>query len=328
MKMNFIKYAVVAALAMPVLATSPILTSVDVQAAEFPSKPIKVLVGFKPGGRTDLVARLIAKHIGEHKLLSQPLVIVNKPGAAAANAARALMAAKPDGHTILHWSHQMLVANAMGVNKIHPEDFTTLGYTGGGSPVWTVREDAPYNKLSDLVSALKAKPKSLIEVVGIGTIPHLVGVQLTAAAGIQTRLMGSGGGADRLARVLGKNADIALFSAAGYLKNKPSGIKALVFFGPKRIPAIADIPTAKELGYDVVWANPASWLAPKGLPKDIAAKLAGALKAAVQSKEITDWYVKNTLDPYWTDSDAALADSLAVLEGLRKVVKDNNITKK
>ena len=87
--------------------------------AEFPSKPIKVYVGFKPGGRTDLIARMVAKHITDNKMLSQPIVIVNKPGAAAANAARAVMAAKPDGHTILHWSHQMLIANAMSVNKIH-----------------------------------------------------------------------------------------------------------------------------------------------------------------------------------------------------------------
>ena len=169
-----------------VLTFGPELVFVNNQAkaAEFPTKPIKVYVGFKPGGRTDMIARLIANHITEKKLLSQPIVIVNKPGAAAANAARAVLAAKPDGHTILHWSHQLLITNAMKVNKLHPEDFTTIGYTGGGSPVWTVREDAPFNSLKDLTDQLKSKPKSLVEAVGIGTIPHLIGVQLTAAAGV------------------------------------------------------------------------------------------------------------------------------------------------
>ena len=137
------------------------------------------------------------------------------------------------------------------------------------------------NSLKDLTNHLKSKPKSLVEAIGIGTIPHLIGVQLTAAAGVETRLIGAGGGADRLARLLGKNADIALFSAAGYLKHKPSGIKALVFFGPNRIPSIKDIPTAKELGYNVVWANPASWLGPKGMDKSVVNKWSSVLKQAI-----------------------------------------------
>jgi len=309
---------------MPVMS---VFSSGDAKA-DFPTKPIKVYVGFKPGGRTDLIARMVAKHITDNKMLSQPIVIVNKPGAAAANAARAVMAAKPDGHTILHWSHQMLIANAMSVNKIHPDDFTTIGYTGGGSPVWTVRNDAPFNTLNDLVNTLKSKPRSLVEAVGIGTIPHLIGVQLTAAAGVKTRLIGAGGGADRLTRLLGGNADIALFSAAGYLKHKPSGIKALVFFGPNRIPSIKDVPTAKELGYNVVWANPASWLGPKGMPKEIIDKWASVLKKTIESKEISDWYNKRALDPYWTNGEAALKDSKKVLASLKKVVIDNKITKK
>ena len=102
-----------------VLTFAPEIGFINNQAkAEFPNKPIKVYVGFKPGGRTDMIARLISKHITEKKLLSQPIVIVNKPGAAAANAARAVLGAKPDGHTILHWSHQVLITNAMKVNKL------------------------------------------------------------------------------------------------------------------------------------------------------------------------------------------------------------------
>jgi tripartite-type tricarboxylate transporter receptor subunit TctC len=295
--------------------------------AEFPTKPIKVYVGFKPGGRTDTVARLVAKHIQEKNLLSQPMIIVNKPGAAAANAARAVLGAKGDGHSILHWHHQMLITNSMGVNKIHPEDFTSLGFLGGGSPVWTVRNDSKLNNFADLVSQLKAKPESLIEAVGIGTIPHLMGVQLASAADFKTRYIGSGGGADRLAKLLGGNADIALFSAAGYLKFKPQGIKALVFFGPNRIPSIKDIPTAKELGYDVTWANPNWWLGPKNMDKAAATKLSRVLKQAMESKELTDYFNSKALDPYWTDGDTAMKESLAVLDKLKVVVKEQNLGK-
>ncbi len=295
--------------------------------AEFPTKPIKVFVGFKPGGRTDTVARLVAKYVQENNLLSQPMIIVNKPGAAAANAARAVLGAKPDGYSILHWHHQMLITNAMGVNKIHPNDFTSLGFLGGGSPVWTVREDSNLNTFADLVDQLKAKPESLTEAVGIGTIPHLMGVQLASAAGFKTRYIGSGGGADRLAKLLGKNADIALFSAAGYLKFKPQGIKALLFFGPNRIPSIKDIPTARELGYDVTWANPNWWLGPKNMDKEAAAKLASVLKTAMASKELTDYFNSKALDPYWTDGEPALKESLVVLDKLKVVVKEQNLGK-
>lgn len=295
--------------------------------AEFPTKPIKVFIGFKPGGRTDTVARLVAKHIQENNLLSQPMIIVNKPGAAAANAARAVIGAKPDGHTLLHWHHQMLITNSMGVNKVHPSDFTSLGFLGGGSPVWTVRTDSGLNSLADLVGQLKSKPESLLEAIGIGTIPHLMGVQLAAAAGFKTRYIGSGGGADRLAKVLGKNADIALFSASEYLRFKPQGINALVFFGPNRIAALPGVPTTTELGYDAVWANPNWWLGPKNMDKEAAAKLSSVLKQVINSKEMIDYFNSKALDPYWTDGETAMAESLQVLDKLKVVVKEQNLGK-
>jgi tripartite-type tricarboxylate transporter receptor subunit TctC len=154
-----------------------------------------------------------------------------------------------------------------------------------------------------------------------------MGVQLASAAGFKTRYIGSGGGADRLAKLLGGNADIALFSAAGYLKFKPQGIKALVFFGPNRIPSIKDIPTAKELGYDVTWANPNWWLGPKNMDKAAAAKLSSVLKQAMESKELSDYFNSKALDPYWTDGGTAMKKSLAVLDKLKVVVKEQNLGK-
>ncbi len=295
--------------------------------AEFPTKPIKVFVGFKPGGRTDTVARLVAKYVQEHNLLSQPMIIVNKPGAAAANAARAVLDAKPDGHTLLHWHHQMLITNAMGVNKIHPQDFTSIGFLGGGSPVWTVNANSNLKTLDDLVTQLKAKPESLVEAVGIGTIPHLMGAQLAAVAGFKTRLIGSGGGADRLAKVLGGNADIALFSASEYLRYKSQGLRALTFFGPNPIDALPGVPTTTELGYDAVWANPNWWLGPKNMDKEAVTKMTSVLKTVMASKEMTDYFKSKALDPYWTDGEPAMQQSLDVLEKLKVVVKEQNLGK-
>ena len=218
----------------------------------WPSKPIRVIVPFKPGGRTDTVARLIAKEIEEEGLLPQPLVVVNMPGGGGAVGGQAVLDSD-DGHTVAHWHHQMLIASAMDIVNFGPDDFRSIGFTGGGSPVWSVRNDSGIETLSDLVDTLQAEPESLVEVIGIGSIPHFVGELLAKEAGFKTRKVQAGSGADRLKMIAGGNADISLFAASEYLNMKDvgDGLRAVVFFGPNRIDNIADVPTAKELGYDV-----------------------------------------------------------------------------
>lgn len=289
----------------------------------WPEKPIRVIVPFKPGGRTDTVARLIAKEIEEEGLLNQPLVIVNMPGGGGAVAGQAVLDAD-DGHTVAHWHHQMLIANAMDIISFGPEDFRSLGFTGGGSPVWSVRSDSGIKTLDDLVQKLNAEPESMVEVIGIGTIPHFVGALLANAAGFETRKVQAGSGADRLKMIAGGNADISLFAASEYLNMKEvgTGLHAVVFFGPNRIDNIADVPTAKELGYDVTWANPNWWLAPADMPDEHAAILSEALQQAMQDEAIQAYFKENALDHYWTDGAQAHEQSEALLTDLQAVAAD------
>ncbi|GAB1582875.1 Bug family tripartite tricarboxylate transporter substrate binding protein [Phyllobacterium phragmitis] len=295
----------------------PISSSV-VSAQEFPSKPIKVIVPFKPGGRTDVVARLIAEKIKEKGWLTQPMVVVNVDGGAGANAVNQMRREEADGHTIVHWHHELLIATAMGLGNFGPDDFKSIGYTGGGSPVWTVREDAPFDTLDQLVAHLKEKPRSLVEAVGIGSIPHFVGAILAKEAGFETRYVTANSGADRLRLLLGGNADIALFAASEYLA-QGKGLKALVYFGRERLPSLPDVPTARELGYDVTWANPNWWLAPAGTPDEAVKVLAGALEKAIQDPEIVEYFRNNTLEPYWVGGEEAMEDARKTLEQLKTV---------
>lgn len=295
----------------------PISSSV-VSAQEFPSKPIKVIVPFKPGGRTDVVARLIAEKIKEKGWLTQPMVVVNVDGGAGANAVNQMRREEADGHTIVHWHHELLIATAMGLGNFGPDDFKSIGYTGGGSPVWAVREDAPFDTLDELVAHLKEKPRSLVEAVGIGSIPHFVGAILAKEAGFETRYVTANSGADRLRLLLGGNADIALFAASEYLA-QGKGLKALVYFGRERLPSLPDVPTARELGYDVTWANPNWWLAPAGTPDEAVKVLAGALEKAIQDPEIVEYFRNNTLEPYWVGGEEAMKDARKTLEQLKTV---------
>ncbi|MFC6487837.1 tripartite tricarboxylate transporter substrate binding protein [Nitratireductor sp. GCM10026969] len=294
------------------------ISSGAVSAQEFPSKPVKVIVPFKPGGRTDVVARLIAEKIQEKGWLDEAMAVVNVDGGAGANAVNQMQREDADGHTIVHWHHQLLIAAAMDLGNFGLDDFKSIGYTGGGSPVWAVREDAPFDTLDELIAHLKEEPRSLVEAVGIGTIPHFVGAMLANEAGFETRYVTANSGADRLRLLLGGNADIALFAASEFLA-QGDGLKALVYFGRERLPDLPDVPTATELGYDVTWANPNWWLAPAGTPDEAMDVLAGALERAIADPEIVEYFRNNTLEPYWMDGGAAMDDARETLDQLEDV---------
>jgi len=287
-------------------------------AQEFPTKPIRVIVPFSPGGRTDVVARLIAEKIQENGWLSQPMVVVNADGGAGANAVQLMRRAEADGHTIIHWHHQSLIAMAMKLGDFGLEDFRSLGFTGGGSPVWAVRADSEFETIEQLIAHLKAEPRSLVEALGIGSIPHFVGGMFANAAGFETRYVTANSGADRLRMLLGGNADIALFAASEYLAQEGE-LRPLVYFGLNRLPELPDVPTALELGFDISWANPNWWLAPAGTPDAAAEALSAALEKAIADPEIRDYFLNNTLDPYWTPGAEAMADSEKLLEQLNVV---------
>ena len=299
--------------------TGPLSTALAAEGS-FPSKPIRVIVHFKPGGRTDTVARLLGAKIEEKGWLSQPMVVLNADGGAGANAVNQMRRGEPDGHTAVHWHHQLLISIAMQLGDFTLDDFKSIGYTGGGSPVWAVREDSPYNTLQELIDALKAEPRSLVEAVGIGTIPHFVGAMLANEAGFETRYVTANSGADRLRLLLGGNADIALFAASEFLA-QGKGLKALVYFGRERLPEMPDVPTASELGLDVSWANPNWWLVPADTPDDVVAQLAGALQNAIADPDIIEYFKNNTLEPYWMDGPTAMADAQKTLEALKPVAE-------
>jgi len=287
-------------------------------AQEFPSEPISVIVPFRPGGRTDVVARLMAESIEENGWLSQPMVVMNTDGGAGANAVNQMRRGDADGHTIMHWHHQSLIAMAMELGDFDLSDFRSIGYTGGGSPVWVVNADSEFQTIEQLVDHLKANPRGLVEAVGIGTIPHFVGGMFANAAGFETRYVTANSGADRLRLVLGGNADIALFAASEYLA-QGDGLRALVYFGRERLPELPDVPTATELGFDVQWANPNWWLAPADTPDDVVDALASALEQAINDPDVVEYFVGHTLEPYWTGGDEAMDHAQGILSALEEV---------
>jgi tripartite-type tricarboxylate transporter receptor subunit TctC len=212
---------------------------------------------------------------------------------------------------------------AMKLGDFGVDDFRSLGFTGGGSPVWAVSADSEFETIEQLIAHLQANPRSLVEALGIGSIPHFVGGMFANAAGFETRYVTANSGADRLRMVLGGNADIALFAASEYLAQK-EGLRPLVYFGLERLPEMPDVPTALELGYDISWANPNWWLAPAGTPDEAVNILSAALEKAINDPEIVEYFKNNTLEPYWVAPDQAMADSRKVLGALNMVAATIN----
>ncbi|WP_372803141.1 Bug family tripartite tricarboxylate transporter substrate binding protein [Paracoccus seriniphilus] len=295
-----------------------VLSGGQVMAQTFPSRPIKICVPFKPGGRTDLVARMLAEKIKENDWLPQPIAIVNADGGAGANAVNMMKRDPADGHTILHWQHQLLIAIAMELGNFSLDRFKSIGYTGGGSPIWAVHEDSPYQTLDELTAYLKDNPRGLVEAVGIGTIPHFVGAMLAQSAGFETRYVTANSGSDRLRLILGGNADIALFAASEYL-SQGENLRPLVYFGTERLAQMPDVPTATELGYDVTWANPNWWLAPADTPDEHVAAIGAALEKAIADPEIVQYFEENTLEAYWMNGEDSMADARQTLEQLKSI---------
>lgn len=314
----FNRLARTAAAAALAVGLGPVIAATQAGAQDFPSEPIEIIVPFKPGGRTDVVARLMAEKIQEEGWLSQPMAIVNTDGGAGANAVNRMRRADADGHTIVHWHHQSLIAMAMKLGDFGLDDFKSIGFTGGGSPVWAVRSDSEFDTMEELIAYLQEHPRELVEAVGIGSIPHFIGAMLGKQAGFETRLVTANSGADRLRLLLGGTADISLFAASEYIA-QGEGLKALVYFGKERLPALADVPTAMELGYDVSWANPNWWLAPADTPDEAVDAIAAALEKAIADPGIQKYFVENTLQPYWTPGDEAMEESRKLLESLNEI---------
>lgn len=252
----------------------------------FPDQPVTIIVPTQPGGRVDAVARLFAKVIEDEKLLPVSVVIRNMPGGGGAIGTRAIRDANVSGHTIGLWNLNLLTAKMQKVSPLGPKDFSVLAQTGSAPILLATKTDGRFASLQDALTFAKANPGKLLDATNIGTLPFFSTLVLAQKAGVRIRPVQSGGGADRLKAILGGHADIAIFGTGVYKQYAGNGLKGLAILGPERDPELADIPTARELGYDVAFDDIDLWLGPPGIAPDRVAVLRRALEAATKSAEL------------------------------------------
>jgi tripartite-type tricarboxylate transporter receptor subunit TctC len=266
--------------------------SVHATAADaYPSKPVKILVGYSAGGAVDAIARSVGQRMSA--ILGQPVVVENKPGAGTNIAVKSLTSSAPDGYTLL------LAANALAVNPSLFEpapydlerDITPVALVGRVPVVFTVREGSPIKTLPELVAAAKARPGSVtVATPGNGSTPHLAMELFQHTAGLSLRHVPYKGGAQAITDVLGGHVDVVAVNALEVLPLAKSGkLKVLAVMSTERSAVLPGVPTVAESGYpgfeSSVWYG---FVAPAGLPKPVLATLHEAVQKALESKEVRE----------------------------------------
>lgn len=250
-------------------------------AADYPTRPVTLVIGFAPGGPSDVMARLLTRKMEE--ILKQPLIIENRVGAGGGVAANAVARAAPDGHTLLLATGSSLAINVSLYKNLgyDPEkDFEPISLVGVQTNVLYANPSLPAKTLTDFVAYAKANPGKLsFGSGGVGTPAHLAGELLRIKAGIEYTHVPFRGTGPALQSVIGNHVPTAFNPPSPLVPHLQSGaIKAIAITTLKRTPALPDVPTIAESGYPGFDA--ATWhaiVAPAGLPADVRTKLHQAI---------------------------------------------------
>jgi tripartite-type tricarboxylate transporter receptor subunit TctC len=257
----------------------------------YPSRSVSVINPFPPGGVSDTITRPLNAAL--EAVLKQPFILENKPGAAGAVGAQFVVAAKPDGYTLL--THLVSISGFAAVDKLfgrEPKftnaDFIPLARIIADPIVMIINPDLPYKTLKELMEDAKANPNKLIfSSSGLYGASHIPTALLAKAAGnVQMRHLPTTGGGPAVTAVLGGNASFFMSPTSIALPHIKSGkVRPLAVSGAARPKSMPEVPTFKEQGYDLEYYFWVGLFAPKGTPAPVVAKLREAINTAAHSKE-------------------------------------------
>lgn len=260
--------------------------------AEYPDRPLRIVVPFTPGGGTDIIARALGQHLSA--VWKQNVIIDNRPGGNTVVASEIVARARPDGYTLIMQINSLTALPAMakdGLGTISLEQFSPVSLVATLPHVLVVNRSVPAASVKELVALAKASPGKLnYATPGVGTPVHLAGALFASMAGIDIVPVPYKGAAEYTAAVLGNHVQMVFGSAPTAIPHIRTGaFKPLGISTAKRIPPLPDVPTIAESGfpgYDI-----GSWyglLAPAKTPGDIVSRLAKEVAAATKTKAFTE----------------------------------------
>jgi len=297
-------------------------------AAGYPDKPVKIVVGFAPGGANDIIARLVAKELGT--MWGQSVVVENKPGANGAIAFQQVAKAPADGYTLVLGTAGPTTMN-QALQKLPFDvlkDFTPIVNLVDAPHALAVNAKLPVNNLQEFIQlAKKANPKLTYSSPGVGNSGHYAMEMLKQQAGVDITHVAYKGAAPALNDVIAGHVQAYFTSAAALLPHVNSGtIKVLAITGDKRVPQLPNVPTMAQAGFPKFeFPVYGGLLGPAGMPADIVRKINEDANKALKSPAFQEALAQNALIPLG-GSPQQFAQFLGHdLERWSKVVKAGNI---
>ncbi len=290
-------------------------------AADFPSKPIKLIVPWGAGGNADVQARILAK-ISE-QFLGQPIAVTNKPGGATIPGIAEALQAKPDGYTLI-WIAMPSVATQPFLRQTPYaiKDLTPLANVSKNTLVLYVRDDSNWFTLQQFLDDAKKNPVSM-SVNGIGGLPHLAAVELAQKSGGQFKYVASTSSTEAVVSLLGGHVQASLaHEPQAYSHGK--GLRALAVFESDRSSYLPLVPTAAELGYNVVgYVRDGVSINAKADQK-VKDVLAEAFKKAMETDEFKNEFLKRRIQMGYLDPAETLKLWNTAADTYGKIIKEMN----
>lgn len=257
------------ALAMSVTAVCVCAAAPSVSAAGYPTKPIRLIIPYSPGGSSDVIMRPVAMAL--EKQLGKKVIIVNVAGGeGAVGWSQAAQSAK-DGYTLTLLTNAMIVREGLKMATVGVHDFTPIANVGFADVALAAKgEGGAFKDLKAFTAAVAKNPDKVTVAMGVGTPAQIVAAQLREAIGPGLRAINVGGGAEKKTAVLGGHVDSMIEPMSTVIGAHQAGqLRVLAVLSDKRLSFAPDVPTAKEQGVDVVTRLFYGLGAPKGTPKEV-----------------------------------------------------------
>lgn len=292
----------------------------------WPDKPIHFVTPYPPGGSSDIITRFIGD--GVARILGQPVVVENKPGAAATMGTDYAARQAPDGYTFLvaPTAAVALAPYLLKSVKYTYQSFTPVAKIASSYGLITARKDAPFSDYKGMIAYAKAHPGKLTFATnGVGSIVHLTAVQLHKEAGVQLTHIPYKGASESIIDLLGGRIDL-MYDPATATRVKSGELKGLATTSGIRNPELPQLSTLKEQGFGD--GSSFSWFAifaPKGTPQPLVDRMADAVRQVLEAPEVKQKLQISALYPNYEDP-ATFAKSLKHdAEMLQKVVQEEGL---
>ncbi len=302
--------------------------ALSASAADFPTKPVTLIVPWPPGGSTDIAMRAMAESASKH--LGQTIIVDNKPGGSGTVGVAAMAAtAKPDGYTIAQIPITVFRLPHMTKMSFDPvKDFTYVAHLSGYTFGVVVKNDAPWKTFRDLLNDAKANPgKITYASPGAGTSLHIAMEQIALREGIKWTQVPFKGGAETSAAVLGGHVSATADSTGwGPLVNS-GDLRLLVTWGAQRTKNWPNVPTLREVGIDMVADSPFGIAGPKGMDPKVVKVLHDAFKKAVEDPAVLATLSKFDMVPNYMDTATYQKFSMDKINEEKTIVARLNLVK-